>query len=81
MVLTIWTFVSKVMSLIFSMLSKFVIAFLPRNKCLLISCSSWIRKGRGTRDRIANNHWIIEKAREFQKNSDFGFIDYAKDFV
>ena len=78
MVLTIWTFVSKVMSLIFSMLSKFVIAFLPRNKCLLISCSSWIRKGRGTRDRIANNHWIIEKAREFQKN--ICLIDYTKAF-
>ena len=35
--LTIWTFVSKVMSLLFNMLSRFVIAFLPRNKCLLIS--------------------------------------------
>ena len=37
------------------------------------------RKGRGTRDQIANIHWIIEKAREFQKNIDF-FIDYAKAF-
>ena len=36
------------------------------------------RKGRGTRDKIANNHWIIEKAREFQKNIYFCFIDYAK---
>ena len=36
------------------------------------------RKGRGTRDQIANIHWIIEKAREFQKNIYFGFIDYAK---
>ena len=35
------------------------------------------RKGRGTRDQIANIHWIIEKAREFQKNSYFCFIDYA----
>ena len=35
--LTIWTFVSKVMSLLFNMLSRFVIAFLPRSKCLLIS--------------------------------------------
>ena len=38
--LTIWTFVSKGMSLLFNMLSRFVIAFLPRNKCLLISWSS-----------------------------------------
>ena len=38
------------------------------------------RKGRGTRDQIANIHWIIEKAREFQKNIYFYFIDYAKAF-
>ena len=38
------------------------------------------RKGRGTRDQIANIHWIIEKAREFQKNIYFCFIDYAKGF-
>ena len=38
------------------------------------------RKGRGTRDQIANNHCIIKKAREFQKNIDFCFIDYAKAF-
>ena len=36
------------------------------------------RKCRGTRDLIANNRWIIEKAREFQKNIYFCFIDYAK---
>ena len=36
------------------------------------------RKGRETRDQIANIHWIIEKAREFQKNIYFCFIDYAK---
>ena len=36
------------------------------------------RKGRGTRDQIANIHWIIEKAREFQKNIYFCFIDYRK---
>ena len=35
-------------------------------------------KGRGTRDQIANTHWIIKKAREFQKNIYFCFIDYAK---
>ena len=38
------------------------------------------RKGRGTRDQIANIHWIIKKAREFQKNIYFCFIDYAKGF-
>ena len=38
------------------------------------------RKGRGTRDQIANIHWIIEKAREFQKNIYFSFIDYSKAF-
>ena len=38
------------------------------------------RKGRGTRDQIANMHWIIEKAREFQKNIYFCFMDYAKAF-
>ena len=38
------------------------------------------RKGRGTRDKIVNIHWIIEKAREFQKNIYFHVIDYAKAF-
>ena len=38
------------------------------------------RKGKGTRDQIANIRWIMEKAREFQKNIYFGFIDYAKAF-
>ena len=38
------------------------------------------RKGRGTRDQIANIHWIIDKAREFQKTIYFCFIDYAKAF-
>ena len=41
---------------------------------------SGFRKGRGTRDQIANIRWIIEKAREFQKNIYFCFIDYAKAF-
>ena len=36
------------------------------------------RKGRGTRDQIANIHWLTEKARKFQKNIYFCFIDYAK---
>ena len=39
-----------------------------------------LRKGRGTRDQIANTRWIIEKAREFQKNIHFCFIDYTKAF-
>ena len=39
-----------------------------------------IRKGRGIRDQIANFRWIIEKAREFQKNIYFCFIDYSKAF-
>ena len=39
------------------------------------------RKGRETRDQIANIHWIIEKAREFWKNIYFCFTDYAKTFV
>ena len=39
------------------------------------------RKGRGTRDQIANIHWIIEKARKFQKNIYFCFIDYTKAFT
>ena len=38
------------------------------------------RKGKGTRNQIANIHWIIRKAREFQKNIYFCFIDYAKAF-
>jgi len=38
------------------------------------------RKGRGTRDQIANIHWIIEKRREFQKNTYFCIIEYAKAF-
>ena len=39
-----------------------------------------LRKGRGTKDQIANSRWIIEKAKEFQKNIYFCFTDYAKAF-
>ena len=39
-----------------------------------------VRKGRGTRDQIANIHWIVKKGREFQRNIYFCFIDYAKPF-
>ena len=42
--------------------------------------SSWIRKSKGTRDHIANIHWITGEAREVQKNLYFCFIDYAKAF-
>ena len=48
--------------------------------CELPDVQAGIRKGRGTRDQIASNHWIIEKAREFQKNIYFCFIDYVKAF-
>jgi len=46
----------------------------------LTDVQAGFKKGRGTRDQIANIHWIIEKARKFQKNSYFCFIDYAKAF-
>ena len=49
-------------------------------KCELPDGQAGFRKGRGTRDQIANIHWIIEKAREFQKNIYFCFMDYAKAF-
>ena len=48
--------------------------------CELPDVQAGFRKGRGTRDQIVNIHWIIEKAREFQKNIHFCFIDYAKAF-
>ena len=48
--------------------------------CELPDVHTGFRKGRGTRDQIANTHRIREKAREFQKNIYFCFIDYAKAF-
>ena len=48
--------------------------------CELPDIQAGFRKGRGTRDQIANIHWFIEKAKEFQKNIYFCFIDYAKAF-
>ena len=48
--------------------------------CELLYVQAGFRKGRGTRDQIANIRWIIEKAREFQKNISFCFIDSAKSF-
>ena len=48
--------------------------------CELPGVQAGFRKGRGSRDQIANIHWITEKAREFQKNIFYCFIDYAKAF-
>ena len=48
--------------------------------CEIPDVQAGFRKGRGTRDQIANIHWIIEKAREFQKNIYFCFIDCTKAF-
>ena len=46
----------------------------------LTDVQAGFRKGRGTRNLIANIRWIIKKARKFQRNINFCFIDYAKDF-
>ena len=48
--------------------------------CEFPDVQAGFRKGRGTRDQIANIHWITEKSREFQKNIYFCFIDYVKAF-
>ena len=48
--------------------------------CELPDVQAGFRKGRGTRDQIANIRWIMEKPREFQKNNYFCFVDYAKVF-
>ena len=48
--------------------------------CELPDVQAGFRKGKGTRDQIANTCWIIDKAREFQKNIYFCFTDYAKAF-
>ena len=45
--------------------------------CEFPDVQAGFRKGRGARDQISNIHWVIEKAREFQKNIYFSFIDYA----
>ena len=49
--------------------------------CELPDVQEGFQKGRGTRDQIANIRWIIEKAREFQRNIYYCFIDYVKGFV
>ena len=60
---------------------KILQARLQQNmNCKLPDVQAGFRKGRGTSDQIANIHWIIKKAKEFQKNIYFCFIDYAKVF-
>ena len=76
---TVWAFAliphaSKVMlKILQARLQQFM-------NCELPDVQAVFRKGRGTRDQIANICWIMEKAREFQKNICFCFIDYAKAF-
>ena len=62
------------------MLKNFQARLQQYMKCELPDVQAGFRKGRGTRDQIANIHWILERAREFQKNIYFCFIDYAKAF-
>ena len=72
--ITLISHASKVMLKIFqARLQQYVNRELP-------DVQAGFRKGKGTRDQIANIHWIIEKQREFQKNIYFCFIDYAKAF-
>ena len=61
---------------------KILQARLQQNvNCELPNVQARFRKGRGTRNEIGKIRWIIEKAKEFQKNIYICFIDYAKDFV
>ena len=70
---------------LFSYASKVMLKILPVRLQQYVNwefpyVQAGFRKGRGTRDQIANILWIIEKAREFQKNIYFCFIEYAKAF-
>ena len=62
------------------MLKILQVRFKQYMNCKLPDVQAGFRKDRGTRDQIANICWIIEKAREFQKNIYFCFIDYIKAF-
>ena len=62
------------------MLKILQVRFQQSVNCELPDVQAGFRKGKGTRDQIANMCWIIKKAREFQKNIYFCFIDYAKTF-
>ena len=64
---------SKMLKILQARLQQYV-------NCELPDVQAGFRKGRGTRDQIANIHWIMEKPREFQKNIYFCFLDYAKAF-
>ena len=71
--------------LLISPASKVMFEILQTRLQRLVNCDlpdvqAGFRKGRGTRDEIANIHWIMELAREFEKNIYFYFIDYTKDF-
>ena len=76
-----FSFQSQISHAIKVMLKIFQARFQQYMNHELPDVQAGFRKGRGTRDQIANNHWIIEKAREFQKNIDSCFIDYAKIFA
>ena len=65
--------------LVRSCLKSYMLGFNYANQ-ELPDIQAGFRKGRGTRDQIANTRWIIEKAKEFQKNIYLCFIDYAKVF-
>ena len=70
---------------LFSHASKLLLKILQASLQQYMNCEppdvqTGFRKGRGPRDQIANFRWIIDKAREFQKNMYFCFIDYAKAF-
>ena len=71
-------------SFILTMLLKHMYKHVTRPQqyvsCEIPGVQTGFRKGKGTRDQIANIHWIIRKAREFQKNIYFCFIDYTKAF-
>ena len=58
--------------------SKVMLKILQARLQQYMNHQAGFRKGRGTRDQIASTHWIIKKAREFQKNIYFCFVDYAK---
>ena len=84
--LTRRTLVGKVMNALISHASKVMLKILQAKLQQYMNCelpdvqAGFRKKGRGTRDQIANIHWITEKTREFQKNIYFCFIDYAKTF-
>ena len=63
-----------------SQTSKVMLKILQHMNWEIPDVQAGFRKGRGTRDQIANIHWITEKVREFQKNIYFCFIDYSKAF-